>query len=368
MLGNAVSVIVRVLVLDFYQKYATLFITVGGIAMGFIRGQDHIMLGQLFVQSPILLTIPCCLWLLYGFLALQANRECLQRPENEFLFALRIVPRSKQFLVIVVSQLVQLLPTLVYAIFLLTIALQQGQVTSLILLALAIPTLTLLSTFLLYRSIMIMVEADQSRVVKWLNRKVTRPSSLFFVEWIFRQQYMAVVAVKTVSILLLFGILALYQTDSSDGRLLGMAISISAGIHLNYVYEAHRFHNFHFSFLRGLPLHVFKQQYQLLISFMLLVLPEIGMLVQCYTINISVLDILACTTLLFSNIILFDGWLYTKERNSNEQSRFIFFFAMTEVVLILFHVPVVALTIANGVIGTLIKTKYYYLFEYTAKK
>jgi hypothetical protein len=347
--------------MSFYKTHSVFFMVAGGLLFGFLRGQDHMALAALFVSSPYLVSIPILFWSAYVLMVVRANRSCVENAENEFLHVLLWLPTYNKTTTLFVMALYQLFPVTAYGIFLLVVALHHQMAITFGIVLFALLAMVVAVAGGLSRALHhISEEKKQWAIIGWMNRHLTRPYTLFFIEWIFRKQWVVMFLVKGFSFLLLLGILLLYQTDAYDVRLLGMALALVAGIHTNGMYELHRFNNLHFSLLRNLPLPLGKRQSSLLVVWLLLFVPEMALCVRYAPEPLSAIDWLGSLLYLLSIPIFYDGWLTT---HKGDRHTVVFFYILSLMVLILFGVPPLVLALLNMAGGTYLTHRYYYFFE-----
>ncbi|MBA4057495.1 MAG: hypothetical protein C0490_22460, partial [Marivirga sp.] len=128
------TILNKVLVKEFYHSNASFFLVVIGLGAGFMRSYEHMALAEFFVGSPIVLLIPITLWILYALKVISFNVELLNRNENEFLYNMPLLPEKEQWIGITQAVSAQLLPMVLYGVFLSAVALKNNmpQILSLI--------------------------------------------------------------------------------------------------------------------------------------------------------------------------------------------------------------------------------------------
>lgn len=362
---TAYRILNRTLVREFYRANASFFLLVIGLAGGFMRAHDHIALAMILVSAPSLLLIPIAIWILYTVKVIEFNRETLNRDENEFLFHFSLFPHRPQWLVLLTTLTIQLLPAILYGFFLIVMAIRNHLLIPVLILAPVFPVLIILSSYVLRKAFR---QPDQehrvSRLKRMLDTSFTKPFCLFFIEWIARRQPMMIIGTKIFSAAVLLAVTYLYSTDTYDERLLFMGIAVSFSAHAQLISEMHRFDNFHFAIVRQLPIHFSKRFLYLVLTTLLLILPEIGLLLNYFPPDLS--NVILPQAILFglSIPVFFYGSLYRKDRSQEQVARFVFLMAMVWIVLVLFKVPPPGLLVLNFLAGVYWWRKNFFGFEY----
>ena len=126
------SILQRILVREFYRANAGLFFLIIGLGAGFMRSDEHIALAEFFSASPMLMLIPVFIWTIYTFNVIKFNHDILKRKENEFIFHITLLPPSQKWIAIVVTLIYQLLPAILYGIFLMVFAIKNDLIDTLL--------------------------------------------------------------------------------------------------------------------------------------------------------------------------------------------------------------------------------------------
>lgn len=363
-------VLQKVFVLEFYRSNASFFLLTLGLAGGFMRSYDHIALAEFFVSSQILLLIPILVWTLYTIKVIRFNMEVLSRNENEFLYSLSLLPKPKQWTSSAQILSSQLAPVFFYATFLILIAVKNSFFITVFVASIACLVLTILSSaHLIYVLLHPHVQKTTWRLTRFINTRVTKPYFLFFPEWIVRREPFMVAGTKSFSVLVLLGIIKLYDTgEYEDLRLFGMGVVLAFAANVNIVWELHRFDNLHFSLLRNLPLTFIQRLGHFALAMILLTLPEAGMILNNLPRGFSYVSLLSVMFFAWSIPLLLYGSLYRRDYAQERLTTIVFFTAMGLIVLILFKVPLSLLGALNACAGTMIWIRYYYHFEFQARE
>lgn len=362
---RTIKLLYRVFTLPFFQDNITLFLLVIGLGGGFMSGREHIALAEFFIGSSTLLLIPILVWTFYTIKIIGYNAAKLKQPENNFLFSTILFPRFKQGLLLGTIILNQFSPALLYGAFLVGIAKQHHQTTSILQIVGSLTLLLLvIGAGFSYSLRRPNPDKKLSRLTKFFHRSFRRPSYLFAFEWITRNHTWTFIGTKVFSCLLLAGTLLLYQTDSYDYRLLGMAIALVSGIHAQLIYELHRFDNFHFAVMRQLPFSLGKRIMLLLLTLLLIWIPEGGVLLTYFPTTLPhLLQAIALLLAMSLNVGLY-GFLYRRDLGQEPMMWNVFLVTMGLIALILFKIPLWILASVGVLAGLYWMNRYYYRFEY----
>jgi hypothetical protein len=366
-MSPVLTILLKVFVREFYKVHASLFLLVIGLAGGFMRAPDHIMLGEFFISSPILLMIPVLVWILYTLKVISFNAEILTRKENEFLYHFSMLSEKDQRNTMLIATAYQLIPVYLYAVFLIALAGKHGFHSSTGSILLSVAALQFLVPFKLLRELQHPNRGVKvSRLRRLLNTVFVKPYPLFLIEWIVRRQFFTFAAFKIFSFFLLFGVIHLYRGEAYDLRLLGMATAAAMASHTTLICAIHRFENFHFAMIRQLPMTLTRRFTFLLMVIVLLMLPETALLVKNFPPNLPLSSLVSCYFFALSTFFFLYGMLYLKDRNEEQFMPIVFSCTMGWIVLILFKVPLWMLGGINLAAGLWVWRRYYYSFEYIA--
>lgn len=358
----------RVFVREFYRTNAGLFFLVIGIGAGFMRSYEHIALAEFFTASPALMLIPILVWTLYTFHVVKFNHDVLKRKENEFIFHISLLASLQKYMALLATLFYQLLPAIVYGMFLMIFSIKNDFMITFFMIVLSLVILLLIGSWTLLHALHHPnAERKVGTLAHFFHVSFTRPFPLFFAEWIARREPLMLFGTKAFACLILLGITQLYKTDDYDLRLLGLGVTIAFTAQVVLVWEIHRFDNFHFSLNRNLPFTFTKRLFHFLATWVILVLPELGMLIKNFPVELNSLSLILSILFAMSIPIFFYGLLYIKDRDQEQMMPFVFFFSIAWILLVLSQVPLWAITSINLIIGVACVKKFYYSFEYISK-
>ena len=361
------KVFLRVFVTEYYRVNFGFFLLVAGICFGFLRAPEHKALAEAFVSSSFLLLIPFTIWLVYSFKVITFNYLLLSKQENNFLFQASALPRILLIRHISVITFLQLMPALVYGLFLILIALKVHAIVSLAFIILALIILHLLTT---WRTVNAILKPDVGSKVSVVKNKIdgwiTKPFIWFYPEWIFRQQPLLVIGTKVFSCLLMIGISHFYLFDTYDERFMAMGCVLAYSSNLVLVFYYHRFENFHFAFFRGLPFGLVKRGVNFLITLFILSLFEFIVLLRYYPEQLHVIYYVLLILLALSIYAIGYACLFIKDITLEFFIQKVGIAAFIWIILILFKVPLPVFIAIHFLMAYIVYKKNFYTFEFNS--
>lgn len=359
------TILQKVFVREFYRSNASFFLLVIGLAGGFMRSYDHIALAEFFISSWLTMLIPLAVWALYTLKVINFNLELMVRPEQDFIFHFNLLPRRGQWLSMLACCALQLVPAFLYGLFLVALAAKYQFYLS------AFLGTTGLIVLLLYVSWRTLnglnhphPDSKPPALNEYINKTFTKPYPVFFIEWVIRRETLLVIGSTLFSIIILLGVLNLYNTDVYDFRLLAIGLVVVAGAMVQLIQLAHRFENFHFNIMRGLPLSMPRRVVLTVTTHLLLLLPIFGILITRFPSQLSFVTLLESLLFLLATILFWNGILYQRDRDLEALMKLVFGVSIVLIILILFKTPLLVLASLKFVIGLYLWMKYYYRFEY----
>jgi hypothetical protein len=360
-------ILIKLIVQQFYSKNASLFFLMIAFAGGFMRSVDHLALGELFVSSWLLLLIPVTAWVVYTLYIHDFNNELLKKDENRFVFQFRLFPHTRQWYLSFLVAAQQLAPIILYATFLLVLALKHHVAFSGISIIGVVVFLLFLLTALLRNSILHPYDEKRTGVLHGLfHRSFSKPYTLLVLEGVLRRQTLALAGYKIVSMLILWAALNLYKSDSYDLRLLGIASTISFSFAISFVLEFHAFENQAFNLFRRMP---FSMLERFLSSFLILVLhslPEGFLLLKNLPDIFNYADIANIYFYGLSIGLFWYGFLYTNNYKSEKIVGYVYLTTILFFVLILGNASILFLSCINTGAAIFFFFRYYQKFEYVS--
>jgi hypothetical protein len=361
---SSVSVLQKIFAREFYRANTSLFLIILGLGVGFMKGEDHVMLAEIIVGAPFLTLIPFTVWFVYSIFVVDFNHRTTARQENEFAFHYILFGPAKQWRLACSVVVLQFLPALAYGIFLMLVGVKFSMWFSTSLLAGSLVSLFILVSIRLRHALRHPGKEDKiSRVSRQITRNVTRPSFTFTLEGLLRSQPFSILGCKAAGFALMWASLALYTTETYDFRLLGLGIALGISLNAGTISQWHSFENVSFRISRSLPLTLMKRSLLLLSSLTLFLLPEAGLLVANFPPALSLPEGLGSLLFAISIPYVAYSFMFTKGGAPERIGNIHFFATLVWVVLILSGTPLIVLALINFGFGAYCWKRSYYSYE-----
>jgi hypothetical protein len=359
-----VRVLNKILVKEYYRLNAGFFLVIITVAFGFMSGTEHHALAEFFIASPLLLFVPIGMWAIYLLKIINFNRSQVNLPQNQFLYTFNLWSYARQVLPFFLIVVTQFMPAILYGFFLIVMALKNAFYVPVVIIPIALFLFLLIGTVTLLRQLNhVASEATVGILKKYLDHRLTKPLTQFYLEYLTRQDPALIFGTKIFSGLLIFAVTQLYSGESYDVRLLAMGCALSFSASFMVIRQIHYFENKVFVLLRNLPIPVIRRTTTFLFVFLILCLPEITIIIKYFPDALNWME--APSVILFgiSTGLLFYGLHFTEVIHQKNFERPVFALVIGWILLILFRVPVFVLVLANSGIGIWLVGKYFYRFE-----
>ncbi|NOT74025.1 MAG: hypothetical protein HOP08_03785 [Cyclobacteriaceae bacterium] len=364
-----IDVLHRCLTKEFYVANAMFFLLTIGLVAGFMRANEHIALATFFISAPVWTLIPAGFWIAYAYKINSFNHQECSEKSMRFVHEISLLPTSIQILCTLSVAYAQFVPAITYGLFLVLIAIKNGQVLSAVSVVIALITITGTLTILLYRQLgYVQSEAKVSLLKRWFDRKFSKSFIQFFIEWLVRHKTGMVLVTKIFGCLMLFAICQLYRYDTYDYRLLAMGCLIAFGASLAFVFQFVLFENHLFTLMRHLPLSLSLRMIYFIISLGILCLPEITVLTRNFPEQLPIHLLPELIVFCLALFILGYRVLLSKINGFEAFSGKAFLGFMILFVIILFSVPVWFISIALILMAAYRYERAFYEFEFIIRE
>lgn len=358
MMAILTNVLTKTIVKPFYRQNAGLLAVVFLIAGSFLRAVEHITLAEVAIRTHFVLAIYAGIWALYGFHTTRFAARVLN--DETILHHLRLIPRPIQWAVLVFTQLQLLLPVLVYAGFVATLAIKAGLWLSLTAILL---TMILLATWpLLWYTYILRHPATErlsGSIGSWFSQRFTTPYLLFFLRYLLSRQPVLLFLTKTGTLLVLLGLMALYPTDDYDLRLFGLGGLLVALAHITIIYRLYQFEHESLVLYRNLPVSLPQRLFRYMIQTAVLLLPEAILLIRYLPQDQSLWAILSVWAFTHSLVMVQFGLLLRRHRLPDELFPTLFWLLLGGFFTIMYQLPVWLLAMTGWLAASGLFMRYY---------
>ena len=361
-----VKVLIRCLAVEFYKQNAAFFGLLFLVLFGFIKTSEHIAIGSFLVANPAALFYLYLLWIAYGIKVILFVIPALNKEENQFLEVFSLLPLKIKIKAIGWLSIMFLIPVLAYSVFLLTLALPHKFYLSASSLISFVTILIGILLIVLYKRLNSLQKEKSFVKIRFLN-KLTKPSYLFFIEHLIRNDFVLLFLSKTYTCLILIGTTALYSTDQFDLRLLSTGVLLAYVGNVAILHKYIWFYHHKMSLLNNLPELFSKIAIKHIVTFMIIMSPEAAVIIRHYPISPTVIDVFGIIAFGLSIIVLIYGMLILKQLELSDFVIKIFWLIVLTTFLILFSIHPLILSILYIFISLTIIYFRRYKFEFIEK-
>lgn len=307
------KVLNTVWVKKFYERHALLLFFVFYIMFGMVEpGQIisyHKGLIYGMLSSWMFIVIVLAIWSLYIIKAVLFLEECIALPQNTFLRNISLLSRRRQLLLYAYATVLCYAPVLLYSLFILFNALEQGWLLQLT----AVTVFHLSVIFFSAWRIRYIFNSSQPAVIRWPSfRWPFRILFPFFYLGLLVDRFKIMwLMTKVSSLLMLIGFLQI-PLDQYEPRLALLGTTLAMFAHANIVFEWKRFDDRFLFFSRTLPIPAFKRLIVVASAAVALFLPELVLFVFQ---RVELVDILFSALLFVSFFQFLYASLYKSGQN-----------------------------------------------------
>lgn len=357
------NIFTKVFAREFYRLNAGFFIVISTLTFGFMSGKEHRALAEFFIASPLLTLIPLAIWIVYALKVISFNRQRLAQSENTFLYNFSVLSFPKQLWVAIQTLVLQFAPVILYASFLILMAIKHARLIPILIICSAVAILLVISASLLVLSINPPIrEPKTSALKRFIDQNTVRPLWWIYITTILRREPLLFVGTKIFSGLLLFAVMQLYKNESFDGRLLGMAASLAGVGNFMIMMQLQLFDLKYLSLMKNLPVTMVVRWARIALVTLIIVIPEIVLILK-YAPAIKFTELAFILLLIPSIAITSYSLLFLTFREESTYSRWVFAITIAHIVLILFQVPVWIFVSVNLGVSWILFSSRYYAFE-----
>lgn len=309
-----ISILQRVLVNHFYKVNADFFTFLFFVLFGIPNSVAgfHLALINGIIESNSFLFVAFVLWALYNLKCINYTVNYLKEEKLNFLFILNSLPAYRCWLYMIYVQIMIYMPVLLYALAIIIIAIQKHYYLS-ALYAVLFNIASVLLPALFYLTNLQKRQGFTLFKIPFL--KIHLQKSLFSIPLFFlwHQRKQMLLVTKFCSFLALFLFIKLYEPDHYDIRPLLLCCMVCATAHSAIMFEVREFEEQYLSFSRNLPFTYIKRFSQLLLTSLVLLLPELLFLWKGYPVHFNIPDYFQLMFMMISLLSLFYSVLLTDD-------------------------------------------------------
>ncbi|MFY7912851.1 MAG: hypothetical protein ACOVO2_25000 [Emticicia sp.] len=346
---------------EYYRQNAIFIFAVMMFSFGFLRANEHITIIKLVLKLPSMLALTFLVWALHTIKVMLFALRMFEAKSNEFLYNIRLFSAPKRYLALGLMQFNLIQLTFLYSLWMIKIGIEEKQFLA---------TLSIICFNIIFILVGIIVyeyrikhpnvvRATAKPIQNLLSRFRT-PSYLFFIRYLFAKQPVLLLLSKLFSCFMLIGVCGLYPTDAYDERLLALGGLFAAAGHSVFCQQFYYYENQFLSLSRNLPLSSQQRLLGYLLTYSLLLIPELIVLLRNLPEGVSYLFALQLIILILSMIFLNHHTQYINNVSNDAYLQRLFFAGILFLLLIMFKIPVILMALVNFLLAIFVFHKNYY--------
>lgn len=346
---------------EYYRQNAVFIFAVMMFSFGFMRAEEHKTIIKSALTLPSLLGFIFIAWALHALKVILFSLRMFESKNNEFLYHIRLFSPLKRYLALGLMQLSLLQLTVLYSLWMIKIGIEQSKFleTSAIIgfnILLVIVGIIVYEYRIKHPNV---VRSSPKPIQNLLSRFKT-PPYLFFIRYLFAKQPVLLLLSKLFSCFMLIGVCSLYPTDAYDERLLALGGLFAAAGHTVFCQQFFYYENQFLSFSRNLPIILHRRILGYLLTYSLLLIPELIVLLRNLPEGVSYFFALQLTIFILSMIFLNHHTQYINNLSNDAYLQRLFFAGILFLLLIMFKIPVILMAFVNFSLAIFVFHKNYY--------
>jgi hypothetical protein len=308
------QVLNRIFVNGFYQAHAGMFLffflfMIGAVNPGELLNY-HKMLMLAFVTSPLMLLLVFAVWLLYSIKCWHYVVTQIAAPTQHFLFySINAFAKMEQLKSWFIIQLYIMLPVIAYGLIAVGVGVAYHYyVTPVIIIAYLLLLLALSAVLYSYIISRLVNGGSQSFLLRW-GSGWKKPYYTLYIYYVLNRLKIPYLITKGLSWLIITCVFLLFADVKQDVRVAGMAVLAIAVAHAVMVFQAQQFEHTYLVLVRNFPYSILKRYAYSLLTFSMLLLPEVVWLLSRfnYLLALQLLLMALSMLLLLHSLIYYIG-------------------------------------------------------------
>jgi len=360
---NILAILNKVLVKYFYEKNTGFFLAVFFILFGLPQNvkEFHLSLIDGFIKNPSMLLLVMVAWLLYNFKCIDYIMKQLRLPQQRFLCSLCYLAPAALYAYLFFVQVMVYLPAIIYAGFIIVIALQKGFMACAV--ETSIFTLAMLAaTPLVYIRALQHRPFIQGRIFSSVSFRLPKPLFALPLFYLWHNRKQMLVVSKACGLLALVLFMHVYEPEQYDVRAVLLCFMLSAACNSALVHEIKIFQDEFLPILRNFPLTIPVRFATMLLTFAVLLLPELLFVWKGYPALFTLVDYLQVALLGIGFLALVYAILFTSNTDMDGIVKTAFGI-MAALFFIILYNPGLLLEVLLLIIAFGLYASYYYDFE-----
>jgi hypothetical protein len=359
--------LLTVFVRQFFLINAGFFLFLFFVFFGVVNGGQLISYHQSLILgmigSPIFMGAVWGCWLLYNFKCIAFCNAVISAPESNYIFSLKALSPAKQLsLYLAVSSLLYL-PVMLYAGFVIYLAFSKAMAIT----GLLVLTFQLLMIALGAFSLFLSINRNNSsnpgeKLIGLLGNMYRIPMKYhaFLIGHIFDYKKMAFAGVKIFSLLLL-SVSFIRNGDHFDADFFSIFFQLILTGHAVLVFYCVQFNESQLQFSRNLPIPLYKVASMYMLTFSILLLPELLFMLINNHGNLPIRHIVELYFTAIATLFFYTGTLYACGINMEQMLLFVF---ISFIVIFFLQKTGQQLLLMSGILAAGVAVFWTHYFEF----
>jgi hypothetical protein len=330
------KLLVRTIILTFYQQHIGLFLVVFYLLFGMIQGYDLILFHKALLlaisSSPVNLIILFVIWMAYAIKCLLFVKQKLA--QEDYSFAKEITRMSKKAQIILWLKIYTflLIPILCYGALVLITSIMHQYFFSVFITTVVLALMMIILSNYTYSFSNLSFNLYKA----WINFPAIKVKKAFWcwpLWYLLNEQRIMMLICKIVSFLFFKAILLVFADIPNDIRIYLTALLAVVLSHAMLVLNITKFDAFYNAFAINLPITPLKRLTYWVLVFGLLLIPELILLVVLT--KISLLQFLICVLFCMGSMLMLQALVYFLKANADRYLQYLLFFFFVNMFAIL---------------------------------
>ena len=303
----------------------------------------EIKLTLLIASNPLMLAFVFLIWLIYTFKSWQFVAKQFLMEDQQFLFySFGAINKKTLFINWFLIQTRITLPIILFGAFAIIVGLFNQQYIIPIIIVFLLLLINSLSAFYYsFLSHQLINSKDFSHILK-LVKSWKKPFFSLFPYYVIDQLKIALLLIKSFSIIIIIGLFHYYSSFKNDLRLIEVAMLMICTGHAFLVYHQKKFENTFLVISKNLPYSRHQAYLNLILSTLLLLLPEAIYL--CF--YLPILEAAYLIMYAISLMFLFSEFLFAFGLNIKSYLIWVFVILIASFLFIMFKIAFIGMTIS----------------------
>lgn len=363
----------KVLIQQFYLDNTGFFLFLFIFFFGIVRGDMlityHKSLLLSIISTPLFTIIVCGGWMLYNFKCIQFCRTIVKADDSHYIYILKTLPSGKQFGFYVTVSTLQYLPVLLYSALAIYMAATKTMYAAAVFISLFQLLMVLLGAYSIFNTI------NRNNLYHVFDKVLAAISAAFSprigyyaypLGYLLNEKKTAFAVVKIFSLLLL-SVSFVRNADDFDADLFEIFFQVILTTHAALIFYLVQFAELQLSFRRNLPIPLIKTAGFYLLTYFILMLPELAFMLANNHQHLQVSHIFFQYGSAIAMLFLYTGILYGCGLHMDSYMLFIFISFIMNFFLQKTGQHFLAMLFILAIAGIVFKS-HYFSFEKTVKE